>query len=149
MNESVRILVLISVWLGLAGLGHFIHQRCVYAVSSNFKEFTLVTAESSVSGISMTMTRHLITAHRADGSQVTGELSTTESNRPGRRFVLLVPERVRVEVHDRLRVKSTRYLPNGPAPLPSVPDPQCGLSRLAPMVHPTDAERIFQQDRGS
>jgi hypothetical protein len=130
-NTISRAVALASVYLGLAGTS--------YAASSNFKEFTLVTVETSTSEAPNTIGRYKLEAHRADGSQVVGELPSPESDGPQRRFVSLVPERVQVEIHDDLHAKRTVYETKGPPPLAPATDAQCGLSRLGLAISPTYA----------
>jgi hypothetical protein len=137
MKTAARLVALAAVCLALVLTGRIVDECHIRAASASCKEFTVVMAESSESRSPYPLKHVRMEAHRADGSRVQGELSSAESMLPVRRTVLLVPERVRVEVHDALRINSTTY-GNRSAVLPTpVSDPQCGLSQLSPSIRPT------------
>lgn len=136
MTKTIQSAVLIASCLAIASLTHVIGGQRLHAVSLKFKEFTIVRAERSQGRSPHTLNRVLLEAQRADGSRVSGEVVAGNPGQPSRRFVFLAPERIRAEVNDDLRAKTTYYMTDLPAPRPPAADPQCGFSRLSPSSNP-------------
>lgn len=136
MKKGKQVIMLLIACAFFAGIGHVLHVQDISAATADFKEFTLIRAESSESRGPYPLKRVVLEARRADGARVEGELPTAEEIHPSRRIVTLVPERIRVDIHEGLRIKSTLYRKDTPAPRPPAPDAQCGISHLSRSVSP-------------
>jgi hypothetical protein len=105
---------------------------------STFQEFTMVRLETTGNESGSVLSRRVLDAHRVDGSWVQATVDGSGNLDPqAGRHVRLVPERTLTSVHDRLRLKSTLYLPG--SPMAPAKDPQCGLSHISKTVNPTYA----------
>lgn len=136
MKLARQIVLLTVVCIVAIGFTHMIRGQHVGPASGTFKEFMIIRAERSESRIPTPFERLVVEAQRADGSRMEGQLTQADPPRAERRHIWLVPEGVRAEVDDSLRANTTLYFKDRPAPAPSVPDPQCGFSRLSPAANP-------------
>jgi hypothetical protein len=133
----MRAVLIVAACVAVAGVTHVIRGQFQHAVSDDFKEFTMVRSETSVSRGQYGMQRVVFEAQRADGSRVTGDvLPPGDSKNAARRMITLIPERMHTKVNDGLRSKTTYYFKDRPAPRPPAADPQCGFSRLAASTNP-------------
>ncbi|MEO8661592.1 MAG: hypothetical protein ABI693_24195 [Bryobacteraceae bacterium] len=106
------------------------------AAAQNFKEYTVIRAESSQADGVVAFKRMVLEAQRADGSKVSGEINSEQASVPVRRFVTLYPERLKATINDNLRAITTIYIEPHAAPVPRPHDPKCGLAQMMASTTP-------------
>lgn len=135
MKLGTRFIVTILLGISAAGLVRLVRVQSLQAASDGFREFTLIRTERSQSRHPQPLEREVHEYRRADGSRVIAEYAEARKE-PSRRFLYLVPERVRVQVDDVLRLRTTLHGKGEPPPRPPAKDAQCGVSRIVQGAKP-------------